>query len=67
MSVADETRLRDALALAIECLEALVDPDPAKGILTKIMLVGKEQGVPLDETYDAVVDLIAVLRVDLGS
>lgn len=64
---AGEARLRDALALAIECLQALVDPDPAKGILTKIMLAGKEQGVPLDDTYDAVVDVIAVLRAELSS
>lgn len=61
-----EARLRDALGLAITCLEQLVDPDPQKGILTNVKLQGEQQGVPLDDTYNAVVDLIAVLRTDLA-
>ena len=45
----------------------MVDPDPEKGILTRLKLEGEKQGVPLTATYDATVDLIEVLKADLDA
>lgn len=62
-----EQRLRDALQLAIDLLAHMIDPDPEKGILTRLKLEGEKQGVPLTATYDATVDLIEVLKADLDA
>ncbi len=55
-------RLRSAVELAILTLEALTHPDPQRGLLTNVKQRGDAQGVPLTHTYEAVLDVIAVLK-----
>jgi hypothetical protein len=64
---AERERLRSAVQLAIVGFEVLIDPDPQRGILTNVRLQGEQQGVDLTATYDAVVEMVAVLRAELGA
>ncbi len=64
--LAEMERLRGALRLAVAGFQQLIDPDPQRGILTNVRQQGEEQGIDLSLTFNAVVDLIAVLRAELG-
>jgi hypothetical protein len=62
MTDPSNTELYSAVAMCLGAFEAMIDPDPTRGILTFVRREGQRQGVPLDETYDAVVDITAILR-----